>query len=114
MLAKDSGNRSYWRFDRKRLEAEQLRDAVLMVSGNLDKSLGGPSVDLTPAFTRRTVYGKVSRYKLDEYLQLFDFPAPEYQRGEALYHHRPAAAAVPHEQRFHAGGSRAARQARRR
>ena len=75
-VAKDSGNRSYWRFDRKRLEAEQLRDAVLLVSGNLDKSLGGPSVDLTPAFTRRTVYGKVSRYKLDEYLQLFDFPAP--------------------------------------
>ncbi len=74
--AKDSGNRSYWRFDRKRLEAEQLRDAVLLVSGNLDKSLGGPSTDLTPAFTRRTVYGKVSRYKLDEYLQLFDFPAP--------------------------------------
>jgi hypothetical protein len=25
---------------------------------------------------RRTVYGKVSRYKLDEYLQLFDFPSP--------------------------------------
>jgi hypothetical protein len=74
--AKDSGNRSYWRFDRKRLEAEQLRDAVLLISGNLDKSLGGPSTDLTPAFTRRTVYGKVSRYKLDEYLQLFDFPAP--------------------------------------
>ena len=75
-LAKDSGNRLYWRFDRKRLEAEQLRDAVLMISGNLDKSQGGPSVDLSPAFTRRTVYGKVSRYKLDEYLQLFDFPAP--------------------------------------
>ena len=74
--AKDSGNRSYWQFGRKRLEAEQLRDAVLLVSGNLDKSLGGPSTDLTPAFTRRTVYGKVSRYKLDEYLQLFDFPAP--------------------------------------
>ncbi len=48
--AKDSGNRSYWRFERKRLEAEQLRDAVLLVSGNLDKSLGGPSTDLTPAF----------------------------------------------------------------
>ena len=75
-MAKDSGNRLYWRFDRKRLEAEQLRDAVLLISGNLDKSQGGPSVDLSPAFTRRTVYGKVSRYKLDEYLQLFDFPAP--------------------------------------
>jgi len=58
------------------MDAEQVRDAVLMVSGNLDNSLGGPSADLTPAFTRRTVYGKVSRYKLDEYLQLFDFPSP--------------------------------------
>jgi mono/diheme cytochrome c family protein/cytochrome c553 len=74
--AKDSGDRLYWRMDRKRMDAEQLRDAVLSVAGNLDNSLGGPSVDLTPAFTRRTVYGKVSRYKLDEYLQLFDFPAP--------------------------------------
>jgi hypothetical protein len=41
---------------------------VLHVSGNLDKSVGGPSVELTPAVNRRTVYGKVSRYKLDEYL----------------------------------------------
>jgi hypothetical protein len=74
--AKDSGNRLYWRFNRKRLEAEELRDAVLSVAGNLDPALGGPSADLTPAYTRRTVYGKVSRYKLDEYLQIFDFPAP--------------------------------------
>ncbi len=74
--AKDSGNRLYWRVDRKRMDAEQLRDAVLAVAGNRDNGLGGPSADLTPAFTRRTVYGKVSRYKLDEYLQLFDFPSP--------------------------------------
>ncbi|MGO9259809.1 MAG: DUF1549 domain-containing protein [Bryobacteraceae bacterium] len=75
-FAKDSGNRLYWRADHKRLDAEQLRDSVLLVSGNLDTELGGPSEDLTPGFTRRTVYGKVSRYKLDEYLQLFDFPTP--------------------------------------
>jgi hypothetical protein len=31
---------------------------------------------LTPASTRRTLYGKVSRYSLDSYLQLFDFPSP--------------------------------------
>lgn len=74
--AKDSGNRYYWRANRKRLDAEQLRDSVLMVSGNLDPAMGGPSEDLTPAFTRRTVYGRVSRYKLDQYLQLFDFPTP--------------------------------------
>ena len=73
---KDSGNRLYWRFDRRRMTAEQLRDSLLLVSGALDLKAGGPSTALTPSFTRRTVYGKVSRYKLDEYLQLFDFPSP--------------------------------------
>ena len=75
-FAKDSGNRLYWRADKKRLDAEQLRDGVLFTAGNLDDAMGGPSADLTPAYLRRTVYGKVSRYKLDEYLQLFDFPSP--------------------------------------
>jgi cytochrome c553 len=73
---KDSGNRFYWRANRKRLDAEQLRDSIMQVSGNLDPSLGGPSADLTPNMLRRTVYGKVSRYKPDEYLMLFDFPSP--------------------------------------
>ena len=75
-FAKDSGNRLYWRAEKKRLDAEQLRDGVLFTAGNLDDATGGPSADLTPANLRRTVYGKVSRYKLDEYLQLFDFPSP--------------------------------------
>src|SRR4051794_39992590 len=75
-LKKASGNRLYWRANRKRMDAEEVRDAILSVAGNLDKSLGGPSQDLTPGFTRRTVYGKVSRYKLDAYLALFDFPSP--------------------------------------
>ncbi|HYP15317.1 MAG TPA: PSD1 and planctomycete cytochrome C domain-containing protein, partial [Bryobacteraceae bacterium] len=75
-FAKDSGNRFYWRANRKRMDAEQLRDSVMFVAGDLDKSIGGPSKELTPAFKRRSVYGKVSRYKLDQYLQLFDFPNP--------------------------------------
>jgi hypothetical protein len=75
-FAKDSGNRLYWRANKKRMDAEQLRDSIMFVSGNLDKSLGGRSENLSPLFKRRTVYGKVSRYKLDEYLQLFDFPNP--------------------------------------
>lgn len=74
--AKDSGNRLYWRFNRRRMDAEQLRDSVLSVTGNLDDAVGGPSQDLTPGYKRRTIYGKVSRYKLDTYLQTFDFPAP--------------------------------------
>jgi hypothetical protein len=73
---KDSGNRLYWRANRQRLTAEQLRDSILLVSGALDEKVGGPSGELTPAFNRRTVYGKVSRYRVDQYLQLFDFPAP--------------------------------------
>ena len=49
---------------------------MLSVSGTLDEKMGGPSVALTASGTRRTVYGKVSRYKTDQFLQLFDFPAP--------------------------------------
>ncbi len=75
-FAKDSGNRLYWRANRHRMSAEQIRDAILFVSGALDLRVGGPSVTLTPLADRRTVYGKVSRYKLDEFLQLFDFPSP--------------------------------------
>jgi mono/diheme cytochrome c family protein len=73
---KDPANRLYWRANRHRMDAEQIRDSILMVAGDLDTKIGGPSADLTPDYSRRTVYGKVSRYKLDEYLQLFDFPTP--------------------------------------
>jgi hypothetical protein len=73
---KDSGNRLYWRANRHRMTAEQVRDSLLMVSGALDTKMGGPAAPLTPLYDRRTVYGKVSRYKLDDYLQLFDFPSP--------------------------------------
>jgi hypothetical protein len=73
---KDSGNRLYWRVNRRRMTAEQIRDSLLAVSGALDSKMGGPSAPLTALSERRTVYGKISRYKLDEYLQLFDFPSP--------------------------------------
>jgi hypothetical protein len=73
---RDSGNRLYWRANRRRMDAEQIRDSLLAVSGNLDGKQSGPSEALTPQYTRRSIYGKVSRYKLDDYLQLFDFPSP--------------------------------------
>jgi mono/diheme cytochrome c family protein len=73
---KDAGNRWYWRAERHRMTAEQIRDSLLFVSGSLDAKAGGPSTPLSPSFSRRTIYGKVSRYKLDDYLQLFDFPSP--------------------------------------
>ena len=43
----DPGNRLLWRMPRRRLEAEELRDAVLAVSGRLDRTRGGaPEMDL--------------------------------------------------------------------
>jgi len=38
----DSGNTLLWRQNRRRLEAEAVRDAVLAASGKLDLSAGGP------------------------------------------------------------------------
>jgi len=73
---KDTANRLYWRANRRRMDVEQIRDSLLAASGALDKKMGGPSEALTPQSTRRTLYGKVSRYKLDDFLQLFDFPSP--------------------------------------
>ncbi len=74
--AKDSGNRLYWRVSRRRMTAEQLRDSILSVAGGLETKVGGPSETLTPFYARRTIYGKLSRYRTDPFLQLFDFPAP--------------------------------------
>jgi hypothetical protein len=73
---KDSANRLYWRGNASRMTAEQIRDAVLFVSGALNTKMGGPSIALTPMEDRRTIYGRVSRFKLDDFLQLFDYPSP--------------------------------------
>src|SRR5204863_515606 len=40
---KDAENRLLWRFNRRRLEAEEIRDAILSVSGQLNLKTGGPS-----------------------------------------------------------------------
>ena len=60
---------------RKRLTAEQFRDAMLAVSGRLDLKLGGKSEELKPEMRRRTVYAKVGRFQANETLSLFDLPS---------------------------------------
>jgi hypothetical protein len=75
--AVDPENRLLWRMNRRRLEVEAWRDAMLAVAGTLDRTIGGPSSELSDANNRRrTMYGVVSRHKLDELLRLFDFPDP--------------------------------------
>ena len=41
---KDPENRLLWRMNTRRLDAEQIRDAMLAVSGELDPAMGGPAV----------------------------------------------------------------------
>lgn len=73
----DPDNRYLWRMNRRRLDVEAWRDALLMVSGSLDTTLGGPSGNLAASdYRRRTLYGKVSRHDLNPLLRLFDFPDP--------------------------------------
>jgi hypothetical protein len=44
-LTKDPENDWFWRFDLRRLSAEEVRDSILAVSGNLNRSkMGGPSI----------------------------------------------------------------------
>jgi hypothetical protein len=75
---KDPENKLLWRAHARRLDAEALRDSILAVSGRLDPTPGGPAAELTEENRRRTLYGVVSRYKLDEQLALFDFPSPNH------------------------------------
>jgi hypothetical protein len=72
---KDPGNRLYWRANVRRLDVEALRDSVLAVSGQLDKTVGGQPHPIGDEHNlRRTVYSFVSRRKLDNTLAIFDFP----------------------------------------
>ncbi len=43
-VAKDPDDKLLWKFNRRRLEAEEIRDAMLSVSGALNEKQGGPSV----------------------------------------------------------------------
>jgi hypothetical protein len=43
-VALDPENRLFWRMPRVRLEAEIIRDNILAVAGNLNRTLGGPCV----------------------------------------------------------------------
>ena len=68
----DPQNRLYWRGDTRRLQAEQIRDAMLAVSGSLVATRGGPGVN--PDVARRTIYTRVMRNSPDELLDSFDLP----------------------------------------
>ena len=97
-FAADGENRLLWRMNPRSLEVEPWRDSLLAVTGELDRTLGGPPTDRILESPRRTLYGKISRNgdKLasDEFLRLFDFPAPRTTSEQR------ATSTVPQQQLF--------------
>jgi hypothetical protein len=89
--AVDPYNTLFWRANIRRLEAEALRDAMMLVAGTLQlepakgslvqklkggevgKSGGGPAVN---SFAHRSVYLPIVRNYVPEFLQVFDFAEP--------------------------------------
>ena len=82
--AKDPGNRFFRRANRRRLDIEALRDAMLFVAARLDPEPGGESKALSAENRRRTVYARVERFRPDETLALFDFPNPSASSAQRV------------------------------
>ena len=91
--ALDADNLWLWRYSPRRLEGEAVRDAMLVVSGQLNPAMGGPSFQpftITefnaafyhlfdrgdPEFNRRTVYRVNVNSGKDPLLDAFDCPDP--------------------------------------
>ncbi|MBI1309836.1 DUF1549 domain-containing protein [bacterium] len=71
----DPDNRLLWRMNRRRLEAEVWRDAVLATIGQLDGHMFGKSDSIDDEKNhRRTIYGTITRQNPADVLRLFDFP----------------------------------------
>ena len=95
-IAKDPENRLLWRYSRRRLQAEEIRDAMLAVSGRLNTKMGGKSIIVPveeglvnllykPAqwqvaedakeHDRRSVYLMAKRNLRVPFMEVFDQPA---------------------------------------
>jgi hypothetical protein len=94
--AADPENVMLWKFRMQRLDAEQIRDAVLAVAGRLDDSIGGKTVPLRNRqfvfnhtsvdhtryeSVRRAAYLPVIRNNLYTLFEQFDFPDPTMPTG---------------------------------
>jgi len=76
---KDPENRLHARMPRSRLDFEAHRDAILAVSGRLDRTIGGKSADIAadPNSLRRTIYARIDRQNLPGLFRTFDLPSPD-------------------------------------
>jgi hypothetical protein len=87
--AVDPENRLFGHANRRRLDAESIRDTILSVSGRLQTDMGGPTFPpglaadygYKQADSRRSVYAPVFRNALPELFEAFDFADPSMVVG---------------------------------
>jgi hypothetical protein len=97
----DGDNRYLWRMNRRKLEAEAVRDSILLVSGQLDLTMGGPSFQdfvvekpehsphyeyqlhdpEDPKSHRRSVYRFIVRSQQQPFMTTLDCADPSMQVG---------------------------------
>lgn len=90
----DPDNVYCWRFNPRRMEAETIRDSMLAVSGELDRTQFGPGT-LDEGMKRRSIYFMIKRSKLVPMMQLFDAPEPLVGVGD-----RPSTTIAPQSLMF--------------
>ncbi|MDA0589654.1 MAG: PSD1 and planctomycete cytochrome C domain-containing protein [Planctomycetota bacterium] len=75
----DPENFLLWRVERRRLNFEAMRDALLAVSSTLDRKVCGPSekIETLPPTKRRTLYAFIDRQNLPGVFRTFDFASPD-------------------------------------
>ncbi len=94
----DPENKLVWHMNRRRLEAEAMRDTVLAASGKLDRTPGEGSIVMkvgdndigrsastsrfAVANNKRSVYLPILRGVVPEMLATFDFPEPSNMGGQ--------------------------------
>ena len=80
---KDPNNQLLWRYNLRRMDFEELHDALLAIAGELDRTYGGKPVAISSEgfAKRRAVYTIIDRTNPPELLTQFDFPSPDVATG---------------------------------
>ena len=78
----DPDNHFLWKANRKRLAWEQIRDAIIHATGELDTSTSGPAFDLGDNWIpRRSAFSYINRLDIPTLLRTFDYPSPDASTG---------------------------------
>jgi hypothetical protein len=82
----DAENKYLWRMNPTRMESQEIRDSLLQLAGQLDLTMGGPSIDVNVDSKRRSLYFVHSHNDHQMFLKQFDDAAVLecYRRTESI------------------------------